>query len=396
MCLIQYASMSLNLNNFVKLILGSKYHNVFFIFVNNFCQMINAIITGSGHFLPPNIIKNTHFLNHEFYDEKGERIDKPNEEIIQKFKEITEIEERRYADDDMVNSQMAAHAAQMALESAGVNKEDLDYVMVATNYGDIRFRTNHADIMPSISARVKNILQIKNNKCKPYDMTFGCPGWIEALILASQLIKAGIAKKIVVIGSDMLSRAIDPYDRSAMIFADGAGAVVLEAREGEVEEGILNHVTIADNLDEMEFLRNGKSLNEEFKRDSFNISMKGRKVYEYALQKVPAAIKELIDQKGLDISDINKVLLHQANAKMDHAMILRLFRLYGKKEIREGVDPMTVQKFGNSSVATVPTMFDLINRQQLGNHKFEKGDIIVFGSVGAGMSINAALYKFPN
>lgn len=358
--------------------------------------MLNAIITGSGHFLPPNIIKNSHFLNHEFYDEKGERIEKENQEIIQKFLEITEIEERRYADKEMVNSQMAAHAAKMAIEDAGVDKEELDYVMVATNYGDIRYESQHADIMPSISARVKNLLQIKNNRCKPYDMTFGCPGWIEALILASQLIKTGLAKKILVIGSDMLSRALDQHDRSAMIFADGAGAVVLEAKESDVAAGILNHITIADNLDEMEFLRNGVSVKKDFNRPSFNIAMKGRKVYEYALQKVPAAIKELIDEENLDITDIHKILLHQANAKMDHAMILRLFKLYGKKEIKEGIDPMTVQKFGNSSVATVPTMFDLISRHQLGEHRFNAGDIIVFGSVGAGMSINAALYKFPN
>lgn len=357
--------------------------------------MINAVITGSGHFMPPNVVKNTHFLNHEFYDEKGEFIDKPNEEIIQKFKEITEIEERRYADHDMMNSDLATYAGKMALEDAGVDKEDLDYVIVATNYGDIDSVTQFADVMPSISVRVKHKLGIKNNQCKPYDMTFGCPGWIEAMILASQLIKASIAKKILVIGSETLSRAVDPHDRSAMIFADGAGAVVLEARESDQVFGVLEHITISDNLEEMEFLINGPSLKPGYTKATCSISMKGRKVYEYALRKVPAAIKRVLDNAGLDITDVNKVLLHQANAKMDRAMVQRLFRLYGKREFPEDIDPMTVQKLGNSSVATVPTMYDLINRGQLGDHKFNPGDNVVFGSVGAGMNINAIVYKFP-
>ncbi|MDO5656692.1 MAG: ketoacyl-ACP synthase III [Flavobacteriaceae bacterium] len=356
--------------------------------------MVNAVITGSGHFLPPNVVRNDYFLDYEFYDEQGNRIDKSNEEIIAKLKEITEIEERRYANPEMRNSEMAAIAAERAIENAGIDKETLDYVMVATNYGDIDPVTQKVDIMPSISARVKHILKIKNNQCKPYDMTFGCPGWIEALILASQLIEAGIAQRILVAGADMVSRAMDPHDRTAMIFADGAGAVVLEAREGSAKTGIINHITIADNLDELDFLVNGPSLNKDFDGAHSSVSMKGRKVYEYALRKVPAAIKRLIEQSGIDIDDVQKVLLHQANAKMDHAMIMRLFKLFGK-EAPKDIDPMTIQKFGNSSVATVPTMFDLIQKGQLGHHKFDPGSYTVFASVGAGMSINAVLYKFP-
>ena len=357
--------------------------------------MINAVITGSGHFLPPNVVKNSHFLNHEFYDEQGNKIDKSNEEIIAKFKEITEIEERRYANKEMKNSEMAAIAGQKALDDAGVDKEDLDYVMVATNYGNIDLETQHVDIMPSISARTKNLLKIKNNQCKPYDMTFGCPGWTEALILSSQLIQVGLAKKILVIGSDMVSRAVDPHDRTAMIFADGAGAVVLEAKEGEEKVGLIGHITIADNLDEMEYLSNGPSLKAGLDHANTSVTMKGRKVYEYALRKVPAAIKRLLDNENLPIQEVKKVLLHQANAKMDHAMVMRLFKLFNITETPEGVDPMTVQKFGNSSVATVPTMFDLIRKNQLENHTFNAGDNIVMASVGAGMSINAILYKFP-
>lgn len=356
--------------------------------------MINAIITGSSHYIPENVIKNSHFLDYDFFDEAGNRIDKTNEEIVKKFEEITEIQERRYVDNDMMNSQMAAEAGRRALEDAGVDKNDLDYVMVATNYGDIDNEHKMVDVMPSISARVKHNLQIKNNLCKPYDMNFGCPGWIEATILASQLIKAGIAKKILVIGSETLSRATDPHDRTAMIFADGAGAIVLEAKESDKEAGVLNHLTISDNLEEMEFLLNGPSLNSEYNGAFSSVSMKGRKVYEYALRKVPSAMKRVVDNAGISVEEIDKILLHQANAKMDHAMVNRFYKLFNMEEPKN-VAPMTVQKLGNTSVATVPTMFDLVKKGKLGNHKFKENSYVIMASVGAGMNINAFLYKFP-
>lgn len=356
--------------------------------------MRNAVITGSGHYLPENIINNDYFLNHVFFDEKGNKIEKPIEETIRKFEEITEIKSRRYADESMSNSQMAAKAGQMALEDSGIDKESLDYVIVASNYGDIN-QTGHSDVMPSISARVKHHLKIKNRKCRPYDMTFGCPGFNEATILATQFIKKGLANKILVIGSEILSRSIDKYDRSAMIFADGAGAIVLEAKESDRVEGVLHYMTISDNLEEMDYLKNAPSLNVEYNEIPKSITMKGRKVYEYALRNVPVAMQKLIEEADVDIRDIKKILLHQANAKMDHAMVKRFFGLNGIKEVPEDIAPMTVQEFGNSSVATVPTMFDLVKRGELGQHRFNSGDKIILGSVGAGMNINAILYQFP-
>lgn len=357
--------------------------------------MINTVITGSGHFLPERIVTNSEFVNHEFYDENGEKIDKPIEETIQKFLEITEIEERRYADENTFASDMSVAAALQAIEESGINKEELDYIIVANNYGDIDMVHRQVDNMPSIANRVKNKLGIKNNRCRPYDMLFGCPGWIEGVILAHHLFLSGTAKKALVIGADTLSRAIDPYDRTAMIFADGAGAVVLEAQESDKKVGIVGYDTICDSLEEMSYLTNGVSLNEGKEGSYINIKMKGRKVYEYALRKVPALIKRVIDNAGLDISDIDKVLLHQANAKMDHAMVNRLFSLYNVKEIPENVAPMTIQKFGNSSVATVPTLYDLVSKGKLGDFSFKSGTHIAFGSVGAGMNINAFVYKIP-
>ncbi len=356
--------------------------------------MINTVITGSGHFLPEKIVKNSDFLNYEFYDEQGVFIEKPVSEIIQKFQEITEIVERRYAEPSDFTSDLAVYAALQAIEEAGIDKEELDYIIVANNYGDIDPVYRQVDNMPSVATRVKHKLGIKNNHCRPYDMLFGCPGWIEGLILAHHLFLSGTAKKALIIGADTLSRAVDPHDRTAMIFADGAGAVILEAIEDNTKYGIISYDTISDSMDEMTYLLNDVSLKQDYEGSKVNIKMRGRKVYEYALRKVPALIKRVIDNSGVDVNSIQKILLHQANAKMDHAMIERLFRLYNIDEIPQDVAPMTVQMFGNSSVATVPTMYDLIAKKQLGNHEFHAGDHIVLGSVGAGMNINAILYKF--
>ncbi len=367
---------------------------IFLLKLNNI-NMINSVITGSGHYLPNRIVTNDDFVNHEFFDDNGNRLEKSGEEITRKFEEITEIRERRYVEDDLLNSDIATEAAKIAIEKAGINPEELDYVICAHNFGDIDAVVRQIDIMPSMSAKVKHKLGIKNLKCKPYDMTFGCPGWIESLILAHQFIQAKIAKKILVIGSDTLSRAVDPHDRTAMIFADGAGAVVLEAKEAEVQYGIINHATLSYNGDEMNYLVNGTSLNPDYVGSIKNINMKGRKVYEFVLKNVPPAIKQLLDDSDLTITDINKILLHQANAKMDHAMIERLYKLYGI-EIPENVDPMTVQFLGNTSVATVPTMFNLIKENNLAPHQFHANDKIIMASVGASMNINAVIYQFEN
>ncbi|MBQ0147118.1 MAG: ketoacyl-ACP synthase III [Flavobacteriaceae bacterium] len=355
--------------------------------------MINSVITGSGHYLPNRIIKNDYFHDYVFFDENGEKILKPGDEITQKFEEITEIRERRYVEDDLLNSDIATFAAKKAIEESGVNLEEIDYIIVGHNFGDIDPVGKQIDIMPSISAKVKHNLGITNLKCKPYDMTFGCPGWIEGLILAHQFIQASIAKKILVIGSDTLSRAVDPHDRSAMIFADGAGAVILEAKEDDYKYGILNYDSLSYTGPELDYLKNGKSLNPDYKGSIKNIRMKGRKVYEFVLKNVPPALTDLLTASNLDLDDIDKILLHQANAKMDHAMIERLYKSYGKKA-PENIDPMTVQFLGNTSVATVPTMFDLIAKGQLQPHQFNANDTIIMASVGATMNVNAVIYKF--
>ena len=178
-----------------------------------------------------------------------------------------------------------------------------------------------------------------------------------------------------------------------MIFADGAGAVVLEGVESETPTGVLGHLSRTDSAEEAFYLTNGKSFNPDFEGDNFFIKMQGRKVYEYALKYVPDLIKRLLDRLNLGIDDIHKVLIHQANEKMDIAIGQRLYKLYGKEMPAEAM-PVTITYLGNSSVGTIPTMLDIILKGKLENHSINKGDIVIFASVGAGMNINALVYKF--
>jgi 3-oxoacyl-[acyl-carrier-protein] synthase III len=354
---------------------------------------IYSVITGSGSYLPKKVVKNSIFLKSEFYEPTGERIAKGNDEIVEKFKEITEIEERRYIEDEYVTSDMGYFAAAEAIKTTGIDKENLDYIIVAHNFGDVHPGSSKVDIVPTLASRIKCKLGIQNPDTIAYDLPFGCPGWLQALIQANYYIKSGDAKKILVIGAETLSRIADPHDRDSMIYSDGAGAVILEAVESDQPVGILSHKTRTDAVDHAWLLKMGKSYNPIVANGELFLKMNGRKLYEYAITTVPQLIKDTMEKAGVFLDSIKKVLIHQANAKMDDVMLSRLFRLFGKKEIPENIMPMTIAKFGNNSVATLPILFDLILKGKLPGHKLSSGDYFVFASVGAGMNVNALVYK---
>ena len=356
--------------------------------------MIYSVITGAGNYIPTKQIKNEDFLLNEFYEANGEKITKPNKEITEKFHEITTIAERRYVADDLKTSDIAYFAAVEAIKSAGIDKEELDYVIVANNFGDTQCDNRASDHVPSLASKVKHRLEIKNPETVAYDLTFGCPGWLQGVIQADYYIKSGDAKKVLVIGAEVLSRISDPHDRDCMLYADGAGAVVLEGKESDTPIGILAHKTRSDTYSHAGLLHMGKSYNPNFenKNDLF-LKMNGRRLYQYALDTVPQSIKACLDKANVSINDVKKVLIHQANGKMDDAILKRFYALYNIVDVPENVMPMSISTLGNSSVATLPTLFDLILKNKLDNHTINKNDILIFASVGAGMNINAVIYK---
>jgi 3-oxoacyl-[acyl-carrier-protein] synthase-3 len=356
----------------------------------------SSIFTGSGRVLPARKIGNRDFLEHEFFLDRDEPLDPSRSaEVIAKFEEITEISERRYALEDRVASDLGVTAAERALADAELDPETLDYIIVAHNFGDVRSDRLYLDFCPTLAARIKERLGIRNPSCVAYDLPFGCPGWLQGVIQAHYFLQSGDASSALIVGAETLSRVVDPHDRDSMIYADGAGAAVLEARDDLEDVGILSHVTRSDTAEHARLISMGPSYDPGHEDHRLFLKMQGRRVYEYALQTVPGVVQESLERAGLTLADVTKVLIHQANAKMDHAILKRLFRLYRIRRIPDHIMPMTISWLGNSSVATLPTLFDLVQRGEMEGPGLSSGDVVVFASVGAGMNVNSVVYRVP-
>ncbi len=351
-------------------------------------------IIGTGSVIPEIVKKNIDFTVHNFYDENQNRIETAPTEVAIKFEKITGISERRYAREHIESSDLGFEAAQLALLESGIDPNQLSHIIVAHNFGNVRKHTIQTDILPSLASRISHKLGITNTACIPYDLLFGCPGWVQGLIHADAFFKAGQGKYALVVGTETLSRVLDPYDRDSMIFSDGAGACVLEYKESVNGSGLAGSSAMAHTGEEAFYLDMAKSNFPESDPRVRYIKMKGRKVYEYALSNVPIAMKNCLETCDIEISELKKVLIHQANEKMDEAIIKAFYKLFGINQIPDKIMPMSIHKLGNSSVATVPTLLDLIRKGKIEGQEINPGDSILMASVGAGMNINAIGYRF--
>jgi 3-oxoacyl-[acyl-carrier-protein] synthase-3 len=358
--------------------------------------MWRSVITGTGCYIPDVVKKNVDFAANEFYAEDHSRMDKSAAEIAEKFRKITGIEERRYAAAGICASDMAAQAAALAIKDSGIHPESIDQIILAHNFGDVPMQTLQTDCVPALASRVKRKLGIANPRCIAYDLLFGCPGWLQGLIQADCFMKAGIARTCLVIGTETLSRVIDACDRDSMIFSDGAGACVLQYLDSPADlgPGLLSSSTRSDCEEETGYIHFDKSNNPDFDPDRRFIKMKGRKVFEYALRHVPSAMKECFDASGHSIGQLKMVFIHQANEKMDESMVKAFLKLYQICETPADMMPMSIHWLGNSSVATIPTLFDLVRKGKLADYHLVTGDLVLFASVGAGMNINAVCYRY--
>jgi 3-oxoacyl-[acyl-carrier-protein] synthase-3 len=354
-----------------------------------------SVIISSGCYIPEQRITNDYFLNHTFYEADGSRLKKDNAYILEKFSEITGIYERRYANDSQVTSDLGALAAKEALASGKIDGETLDYIIVAHNFGDVRSDNRKSDMVPSLASRIKNLLEIQNPNTVCYDLPFGCAGWLQGVIQADTFIKSGITKRVLVIGAETLSRICDPHDRDSLIYSDGAGAVVLEGRASELPIGVLAHRTVTHAGDNTYVLKMQPSYNPEYPTNDLFLKMRGRVLYEHALKFVPTVIRESLERAGIALTEVDKIFIHQANNKMDEAILKRLFAECGVDTIPDGIMPMTISWLGNSSVATVPTVYDLVIKGKMENQHIKPGSIILFVAVGAGVNINSLVYRVP-
>jgi len=357
--------------------------------------MFRCVITGTGSYIPPHIQSNRDFEKHRFYTEDRLPLEAAPHIIVEKFRQITGIDERRYTTDNLNASDIGSLAAQFAINDSGVDPETIDQLIVAHNFGNVVKDTIQTDAVPSLASHIKHALHIQNPDCIAYDILFGCPGWLQGLIQADAFFKAGLAKKALIVGTETLSRVIDMYDRDSMIFSDGAGAVVVEYKDtGNDGPGILGSAAKTYSLEEVDYINMGMSFYPGSDPAIRYIKMKGRKVYEFAMNYVPAAMKYCLEQSGVPIGQLKKVFVHQANEKMDDGIIKRLYQLYGINKPPDNIMPMSIHWLGNSSVATIPTLYDLVRKDEVDAHQLNNGDVILFASVGAGMNINAVCYRY--
>lgn len=358
--------------------------------------MFSVIITGTGSYIPDHVQTNAAFLTSAFYNEHQDPINKSPQDIIDNLQKITGIEERRYASPHLNTSDIAAMAAHNAINDCAINPETLDFIIVAHNFGNSRAGNFQTDMVPSLANRVKHLLYINNPSCVAFDIVFGCPGWVQGIIIAQALCLSGMASKGIVIGAEILSRVADASDRDCMIYADGAGACIVESvpADNTAAKGILAVASKSFSAADVNYICMDKGFAPTANKQHKYLKMKGRKVYEFAMQQVAPAMKECLDKAGIEIASLKKIFIHQANEKMDEAIVKRFYELYGINTPPPFIMPLSINKLGNSSVATIPTLYDLVIKNLIPGHTLVKGDIILFASVGAGMNINAICYRY--
>ena len=360
-----------------------------------------TVFAATASYVPTRVVPNSDFLDRSLLDSAGRPFAKSNAEVVAQLEAITGIRERRYVEDDQVASDIALAAARTALDRSGVDPESLDRIIVAHNFGDVAADNRRSDFVPSLAARVKQGLGIENPWSVAFDVAFGCPGWLQGVLIAHDAIRLGEARRALVIGAETLSRISDPHDRDGMIYSDGAGATILEARadDGGAPLGILASATRSDARHHARLLWMGESHDAERPGRELFLKMEGRKLYKYACQVVPEVVLRALERAGARLGEVSQILIHQANAKMDEAIVRRVFELDGREDVTteeiERLVPMTISWLGNSSVATIPTLLDLLERGEIEGHAVAPGDLLVFASVGAGMNSNAMVYRVP-
>ncbi|MDB9824270.1 ketoacyl-ACP synthase III [Flavobacteriaceae bacterium] len=350
-------------------------------------------ITGTGSAMPSRVITNDYFLDHTFYTKEGKKNEKSTAAIIQKLEEISGIKERRFIPEDEPSVEILFQACSNAIQDAGIDKNEIDGLIVAHNAGNML--PNQVGIfhtVPNLAAVVKNKLGITNHQCHAYDILFGCPGWLQGVIQANRLIESGEATHVLVAGLEIASRLLDPNDVDSLLMADGCGATIVSKSESK-DKGVLAHAMFSHTEEDLNNITLGASLNRETTGHCF-FKMNGQRVYKYATTWLPQVIRQALDKVEITPSEVDYFFFHQANAKMLRVIASNLMDLYGITD-QQYVDkiPSSISFLGNTSVATIPTLFDLVNKQQMEGFTLKEGQTYVFASVGAGMHCNAVVYK---
>ena len=320
-----------------------------------------SVVSGCGSYLPEKIITNK---------QMEEIVDTTDEWIIER----TGIKQRHIAADGELTSDLAVKAALKALKSASLVANDIDLIVVATSTPDQTF--------PSTATRVQAALGMENGAA--FDVQAVCSGFIYAMATADNFIKAGQAKHALVIGAETFSRILNWEDRTTcVLFGDGAGAVVLSAKEGTgttADQGILSsHLHSDGRYNDLLYVDGGVSSTQS----TGFLRMKGKEVFRHAVTKLAAVVTEALEYNGFSADDVDMVIPHQANKRILDATIRKL-------KIDPAKVAITVHKHANTSAASIPLALDEVVRE----NRIARGDIIVLEAMGGGFTWGSCLIRW--
>ncbi len=318
---------------------------------------INSHIISSGSYLPEKIMTN---------DDLAKIVDTSDEWIYKR----SGIKQRHIAADNQPTSDMAVRAARKAIEDAGLNASDIDGIIVATTTPDQTF--------PSVAVSVQAALGVP--ACIAFDVQAVCTGFVYALAVADNFINAGQLNRVLVIGAEKMSSILDWNDRTTcVLFGDGAGAVILEARESEDGAGILSTHLYADgNMRDMLYTNGGVSTT----GTSGHIIMEGREVFKHAVNLMAGAVTVALEENNISADSIDWLVPHQANYRIIESTAKKLSMPMDRVIV-------TVQSHGNTSAASIPLAFD----QGRKSGKIKDGELILFEALGGGLTWGSALVR---
>ena len=325
---------------------------------------VGMAITGCGSAAPESILTNDHL---------AQMVDTSDEWINTR----TGMRNRHIASPSESLSQLSAVAAQNAIAMSGISSTDIDLIVLATSTPDDLFGS---------ACRIQGLIGATN--AVAFDLTAACSGFLFALVTASQFIRSGTYKNVLVIGADVLSRWVDWSDRtSCILFGDGAGAAICQATEDNrlLSSGMYSNGSQNDSLN-LNYQGEGKPLVDDIvaQHGSYNpISMNGREVYRFAVARVPEAISKAMFQANITADDIDWLLLHQANQRIMDAVAKRL-KIPASKILSN------IAEYGNTSAASIPLALDAAVR----DGRVKPGDTIAASGFGAGLTWGAAIFKW--
>ncbi|OOF60174.1 beta-ketoacyl-ACP synthase III [Rodentibacter myodis] len=316
---------------------------------------MNSRILSTGSYLPSHIRTNA---------DLEKMVDTSDEWIVTR----SGIRERRIATADETVATMGFEAAQKAIETAQINPQEIELILVAT--------TSHSYAYPSAACQIQGMLEIED--AISFDLAAACTGFVYALGVADQFIRSGKVKKALVIGSDLNSRKLDETDRSTVVlFGDGAGAVILEATE---QEGIIStHLHASADKHNTLVL----SQPERGSEKSGYIEMQGNETFKLAVRELSNVVEETLAANNLEKKDLDWLVPHQAN--------LRIITATAKKlEMDMSQVVVTLDKYANNSAATVPVALD----EAVRDGRIQRGQLLLLEAFGGGWTWGSALVRF--